>query len=453
MCGRYDDRMAAARAVGPYVLEAPLGRGGMADVYRARAPGGDAVVVKRMLPELAGDAGLRAMMLDEARHLRGLRHPGIVSVLDVGEDGGLPYLVLELVDGVDLAAALRRLGPLPVAAVARLGADVADALAHAHAAGVFHRDVTPANVLLDRTGRARLADFGIARAPTQTQLTEHGTVKGKPGYLAPEQALGGAIDGRTDLYALGVTLVEALTGRPLFEGEGPVEAAARIGKGAPALGLPDGTPAPLAELLARCLCPEKAGRPAEARALVATLEAMRGADGRAAIASVVARAGVAETRVLAAAPGAGAPPDSGTRALAAAPSPARDPAPAAVAPRSAGPRRAFIGAGAAALVAVALFAGYRLGTSRAAVVQVGAGGDGTLVLEEVPRRGRLAVDGIAVPVTARTMRLGLAPGRHVVTLAVGRFEYEQPVDVPAGGEEVLRVPLRRLRKGQAGGAP
>jgi hypothetical protein len=108
--------------------------------------------------------------------------------------------------------------------------------------------------------------------------------------------------------------------------------------------------------------------------------------------------------------------------------------------------RAWLAAAAIAIVAGALFVGYRVGAARAPVVQVSGGGDGTLVLENVPRRGQLSIDGVVVPVRSGTMRLEMPPGPHRVTLAIGRFEYEDTVVVPAGGEEVLRVPVRRLRK-------
>jgi ABC-type antimicrobial peptide transport system permease subunit len=192
----------------------------MGAVFRARdAKLGRSVAVKVLASRPGGNA--LARFEREARTVAALRHPGIVTLLDVGEEGGAPYLVMELVEGESLAAAIRRgLAPWDAARIVR---QVAEALAHAHAAGVVHRDVTPGNVLLDRDGRARLTDFGVARSDglegDAARLSKTGALVGTPSYIAPEVLAGGAATARSDIYALGVVLYEALTGELPHTGE------------------------------------------------------------------------------------------------------------------------------------------------------------------------------------------------------------------------------------------
>jgi serine/threonine protein kinase len=243
---------------GRYELRRLLGRGGMADVWAAhdRALGRDvAVKVLRGL-----EAEHEARFAAEVRTLARLDHPNLVRLLDAGDDDGRAYLVMDLVDGETLAEALRR-GPLPVPRVTEVGAGLARALAAIHDQGVVHRDVKPGNVLLDPGGRVRLTDFGIARLVDSGRLTSSGATMGTAAYLAPEQVRGEPAGPPADVYALGLVLLEALTGSPAFTGP-PMEAAlARLSRD-PAV--PDGLPEPWPSLLADMTRAEPATRPVAA---------------------------------------------------------------------------------------------------------------------------------------------------------------------------------------------
>ncbi len=223
--------------MGKYMLHERIGSGGMAEVYRATySPEGGfekQVALKRILPSFADDAEFVSLFRREAELCSTLHHPNIVQVFDLGRHANTYFLAMEYVDGLPLSTLLRGGGwqGLPVAAVAFLGAELASALDYLHrrtgSTGeplhLIHRDVNPPNVLISRIGEVKLSDFGIARDTARAQLTVAGNVRGKLGYMSPEQAYGRPLDGRTDLYALGLTLHEALTGRRVLEG--PDEAA------------------------------------------------------------------------------------------------------------------------------------------------------------------------------------------------------------------------------------
>ncbi|MEM9069101.1 MAG: protein kinase [Myxococcota bacterium] len=228
------------RQFGAYVLQRRLGVGGMAETFVARRDGEEGltqlVCLKRVLPAFNEDADFVKQFQREARIAGRLRHNNIVGILDYGEVQGEQFMALELVDGVDLRGLLgslpeRRLDP-EVAALVAL--DLAYALDYAHEAqgGIIHRDVTPSNVLLSTHGEVKLADFGVAKAMTgATVATATGFVKGKVPYMAPEQMRGGDIDGRVDLFALGVTLYESLAGRRPFVGQHDVEVMMKVLEG------------------------------------------------------------------------------------------------------------------------------------------------------------------------------------------------------------------------------
>ena len=216
--------LSAGTSVGRYRLDELVSRGGMGEVWRAYdATLGRSVAVK-LLHEGVTDRGDRERFVREARAAAQLSHPNIVSIFDVGEWNGRPFLVMELLDGQTLAEELADRGPLPLEAVRDLGAQAAAGLAAAHAAGIVHRDIKPSNLVRTREGTLKLVDFGIARVldEASTRLTATGTIVGTAAYLAPEQARGLVSDARTDLYALGCVLYQLLSGRTPFVG-GPTE--------------------------------------------------------------------------------------------------------------------------------------------------------------------------------------------------------------------------------------
>ncbi|MBA3894679.1 MAG: serine/threonine protein kinase [Gemmatimonadales bacterium] len=204
-----------------YRLQGEVARGGMARVYRAYDPVAAAqVAIKILRPELAASLG-HERFLREIRILGRLHHPNILPLLDSREGGGSLYYVTPFIAGSSLQARLERDGPLPLVEVVRIARDIAAALDHAHRTDVIHRDVKPGNVLLDDE-RALVCDFGIARAVElaggELLSASSGFVLGTPAYMSPEQATGGTIDSRCDVYGLGCVLYEMLTGEPPFTG-------------------------------------------------------------------------------------------------------------------------------------------------------------------------------------------------------------------------------------------
>jgi tetratricopeptide (TPR) repeat protein len=218
-------------SVAHYRVVAKLGEGGMGAVYRAEDTRlGRQVALKRLVRPAAADADAHRRLLREARLVSGLSHPGLVTVHTIEEIDGITYIVMELVDGEPLDAALTR-GPLPLERVLALGVDVAEALACAHGAGLVHRDIKPANLMLTPRGSAKVLDFGIARpvAAVGDGLTAPGSLIGTVPYMAPEQLRGAGVDHRADLWALGCVLYEAATGRRAFPGSDFVDLVQRIG--------------------------------------------------------------------------------------------------------------------------------------------------------------------------------------------------------------------------------
>ncbi len=223
--------MSSTSAPGRYITDRQIGRGGMATVWKAHDTVLERdVALKRLRPALLDDHEIAERFRREAESVAGLSHPGIVRMLDRGEDAEGPFLVMELVEGEDLKARIKREGALPPEDARRICAQVARALEYAHARGLVHRDIKSQNVLLDADGNAKLTDFGIARlmeGPSDSGLTKTGMMVGSSDYLAPEQAEGRAVDGRTDIYALGIVLWECLTGKLPFPGESFVSVAMR----------------------------------------------------------------------------------------------------------------------------------------------------------------------------------------------------------------------------------
>jgi serine/threonine protein kinase len=236
---------------GRYALDAVLGRGGMADVYRATDSVLEREVAVKVLRSHTTDDADRARFREEAQMLAALDHPNLVTVLDAGVSDDVAYLVMDLIDGKSLAPFCRGRG-IAGHRVARIGADLAGVLGYVHARGIVHRDVKPGNVLLGTAGRVKLADFGIARLIGDTvRHTRTGQAIGTAAYLAPEQVRGEPVTAASDVYSLGLVLLEALTGRRAYTG-GPMEAALARLDHAPLIpsSLPTGWPALLTQMTA-----------------------------------------------------------------------------------------------------------------------------------------------------------------------------------------------------------
>jgi serine/threonine protein kinase len=216
--------------IGPYEIKGLLGRGGMALVLKAVDPAlNRTVAIKVLAVHLASSGAARQRFLREARAAAAVVHEHVVAVHNVDETGGLPYMVMEYVPGRSLQDRLDRQGPLALAEILRIGMQVAAGLAAAHAQGIVHRDVKPANILLENgVERARLSDFGLARAVSDAALTQSGLLAGTPQYMAPEQARGETLDHRADLFSLGSTLYAMCTGHPPFRAESAVAVLRRV---------------------------------------------------------------------------------------------------------------------------------------------------------------------------------------------------------------------------------
>jgi serine/threonine-protein kinase len=263
--------------IGRYRIDRVLGRGGMALVYLGHdAKLGRPVAIKLLADNLAGDESFRARFMREARMAAGLSHVNIVHVYDVGQDTDeRPYIVMEYVDGESLAETLAREGRLSPARVREIALDCCHGLEHAHAAGLVHRDIKPHNLLADREGRVKIADFGVARSLGETQLTMAGSVLGSAGYLSPEQAAGRPVTPAADIYSLGATLYELLTGRTPHQGELLSEPLRQRGlrPPPPMAGIVSGVPAALETAVMSCLEADPERRPRSASALALAIDA------------------------------------------------------------------------------------------------------------------------------------------------------------------------------------
>jgi serine/threonine protein kinase len=244
---------------GRYRLGSVIGIGSSAVVRRARDLAGGAPVAVKMF-HAGGTVDDRRQRRREVDALSRMHHPGLVGLHADGLEDGAPYVVTDLVEGPTLAEQIR-IAPLPPEQVRRLAAELADALAHVHAGGIVHRDVKPANVLLGDGSRARLADFGIAKAVDGAVATEAGMVVGTAAFLAPEQARGAEVGPPADMYALGLVLLEALTGRREYPGRAAESATARLHRN-PAV--PDGLPGGLTGLIRALTSVDPAMRPTAA---------------------------------------------------------------------------------------------------------------------------------------------------------------------------------------------
>jgi tetratricopeptide (TPR) repeat protein len=262
---------------GRYRVEELIGVGGMGMVYRARDERlGLPVAVKVLRPELAAEGRVEERLVRELVLARQVSHKNVVRIHDLGEEDDLSFLTMDYVEGRSLQEVLREDGPLPAERAVGIARQLAEALAAAHAEAVVHRDLKPANVLLDPAGRAYVTDFGVARSLGGGGLTRTGRVLGTLAYLSPEQARGEPVDGRSDLYALGVVLFEMLTGELPFPGETPSEVMAQRLAGAPRTLRRAGlrTSLELDRVLARCLARDPDDRYPDAESLAADLAAL-----------------------------------------------------------------------------------------------------------------------------------------------------------------------------------
>jgi eukaryotic-like serine/threonine-protein kinase len=253
--------LAPGSRLGPYEIVSPLGAGGMGEVYRARDTRLERDVAIKILPQNQSfDPNRKRRFLQEARAVSALNHPSIVMVFDLANDGGTDYLVMEYVAGKSLEKTMAA-GRLPLPEAIDIVAQVCDALAAAHAAGIVHRDIKPANVMVTDELRAKVLDFGLAKLTessssdeeepvTETALTQAEAIIGTVAYMSPEQAAGKSLDYRTDIFSLGVTLFEMIAGQNPFRGKSSVETMhAILQDPIPALEQPP----ELAEILAKAL--------------------------------------------------------------------------------------------------------------------------------------------------------------------------------------------------------
>jgi eukaryotic-like serine/threonine-protein kinase len=272
--------------LGPYEIKSVLGVGGMGEVYRARDSRLNRdVALKVLRTDSAAGPDQRSRFEREAHALAALNHPNIVVVHDFGIEDGQPYIVSELVEGESLRALLDG-KPVPARRLVDIAVQIADALAAAHAAGIFHRDLKPENLMLTRDGRVKILDFGLARqsVPVSSDetsaldLTQHvtreGAVVGTASYMSPEQALGKAVDYRTDQFSLGLILYELAAGRQAFARPSSVETMAAIVREDPAP-IEEKLPAPLKWIIDRCLAKEPEQRYESTRDLYRDLRSLR----------------------------------------------------------------------------------------------------------------------------------------------------------------------------------
>jgi serine/threonine protein kinase len=272
--------------LGGYRVLAVVGAGGMGVVFRAEDPVLQRVVaLKAMLPSLAASATARQRFLREARAAASLQHDHIVTIYQVGEDRGVPFLAMPFLEGEPLDRRLARLGvPLPVPEVLRIAREIALGLAAIHQRGLIHRDVKPANVWLEaESDRVKILDFGLARAAQgEIQLTQEGAIVGSPAFMAPEQAGRHAVDARADLFSLGCVMYIMSTARLPFEGPDALATLLAVTTAQPPApeAVNRAVPAAVADLVMKLLAKNPDDRPESARAVVERIKALERAPRR-----------------------------------------------------------------------------------------------------------------------------------------------------------------------------
>lgn len=209
--------------LGRYMIVRELGKGAMGVVYEGNDPNiGRRVAIKTARRDVMASSGMADEMMErflrEARAAGALNHPNIITIYDAGEENGIAYIAMEFLEGGDLRDLLDERRRLDIPEIVEIGADICEALAEAHSKGIIHRDIKPANIMIPKSGPLKLADFGIAHVNDST-LTQDGALIGTPHYMSPEQFMGQKLDGRSDLFSVGVILYEMLTGEKPFTGE------------------------------------------------------------------------------------------------------------------------------------------------------------------------------------------------------------------------------------------
>ena len=279
----------AGTRLGPYEIVAPLGAGGMGEVWRARDTRLGRDVAVKVLPDtVSNDPRALARFESEAKAVAGLSHPNILALFDVGKEGSVSFVVMELLEGETLREALAK-GPLLLRKALDVALQMVEGLAAAHGKGIVHRDVKPENVFLTKDGHAKLLDFGLARSgpvpagrdetqsPTVDKLTSEGAVLGTVAYMSPEQARGETVDFRSDQFSLGIVVYEMLTGKRPFGGASAAETLAAIIRDEPELvtKLDPRLPALLGWTVQRCLSKDPEERYSSTRDLVKELQSLR----------------------------------------------------------------------------------------------------------------------------------------------------------------------------------
>jgi hypothetical protein len=268
------------RTIGDYRVLGLIGSGAMGRVYLAHDDRLDRrVAIKVMSPRYAGNANARQRFIRESRSLGSIEHPHVMTIHQVGEQDGVPYIVMQLLEGRTLRDHRDISGPLPVGEALRIGQEIAAGLAAAHRRGILHRDIKPANVFLEgETRSVRIIDFGLAREIDShaVAVTHHGALVGTPSYMPPERIDDGELDAKSDLFGLGVILYEMLARRLPFEGRTMATVLTAIAKGTPTPlheAAPH-VPREVSDLVMQLIAHDKADRPADARAVADRLAAL-----------------------------------------------------------------------------------------------------------------------------------------------------------------------------------
>jgi serine/threonine-protein kinase len=471
---------ATSARFGRYRLLERLGAGGMAIVYRASAVGPDGkereLVIKRVLPELSRDKEFSAMLVAEARISARLRHPNIVQVYELGRVDDEYYLAMELVDGVDVVKLLNRCierkRPVPIGLACHIAAEVASALGYAHdladnegrPLAIVHRDVSPSNVMISRTGAVKLLDFGVAKAAehVRDERTRTGTLKGKVNYLSPESADGLPVDRRADVFALGIVLHEVLTLRRLFKTEGDLQTLRLIREAKVALPSTQrlDVPPELDRIVMKMLARNPSDRYPDCKLLAAELQplAQQAGAGTAALAQFLEELG----------PGQAAPAPSPAEDMDSGPTPAMSievlSEPHPITARTAkAPRRRWLVptlAGAAAFLAIgiAILVGRRTPSPPPPLLAVAptpapeppaakppAPAPGLLVIGTNVTAAHIELDGKPVADQVARARVPVAqPGAHeLMVSAPRRRPFKQTVTIAAGATVELTVKLEK----------